>query len=185
VLPLLARRALEVCHFDPGTLDDRGAATCGRACYACLLDYGNQPDHKDLDRHLIRDLLAGLARSACRPSGGAGSRAERIAALRRRCDSALEQRWLALVDALLLQPPSDAQFLIESCSTRPDFYYAEANAAVYIDGPPHDEPAQIREDERITRRLIEAGYAVIRFHHRDDWRAVFARHPDVFGVPAA
>ena len=57
VLPLLARRALEICHFDPDTLEDKGAQTCGKACYECLLDYGNQPDHKDLDRHLIRDLL--------------------------------------------------------------------------------------------------------------------------------
>ena len=60
VLPLLARRALEICHFDPDTLEDKGAQTCGKACYDCLLDYGNQPDHKDLDRHLIRDLLAEL-----------------------------------------------------------------------------------------------------------------------------
>ncbi len=62
VLPLLARRALEICHFDPDTLEDKGAKTCGKACYECLLDYGNQPDHKDLDRYLIRDLLAELSR---------------------------------------------------------------------------------------------------------------------------
>ena len=98
VLPLLARRALEICHFDPDTLEDKGAQTCGKACYECLLDYGNQPDHKDLDRHLIRDLLAELSRSECRPAGGAGSRAERMAALRKRCDSQLEKRWLDLVD---------------------------------------------------------------------------------------
>lgn len=183
VLPVLARRALEICHFDPDTLADKAADTCGKACYECLLDYGNQPDHKDLDRYLIRDVLADLSHAVCRPSGGTGSRAERIAALRRQCDSKLEQRWLNLVDTLLLHPPSDAQYLIQSCSTRPDFYYAEHNAAIYIDGPPHDEPAQIKDDEQITRRLIEAGYIVIRFHHKDDWAQVFARHPDVFGVP--
>jgi hypothetical protein len=31
--------------------------------------------------------------------------------------------------------------------------------------------------------LIEMGYVVIRFHHKDDWLAIFRRHPDVFGVP--
>jgi ATP-dependent helicase YprA (DUF1998 family)/very-short-patch-repair endonuclease len=185
VLPQLARRALEVCHFDPETLEDRGAQTCGKACYECLLDYGNQPDHKDLDRYLIRDLLKQLSTSDCRPAGGAGSRAERLAALRKRCDSQLEKRWLDLVDQLTLRPPSDAQYLIEACSTRPDFYYREHNAAIYVDGPPHDEAEQIRQDEAITQRLIEKGYIVIRFHHKDDWKEIFQRHPDIFGTPQA
>ena len=70
VVPALARRALTLCHYDPDTLEDRAADRCGKACYECLLDYANQPDHKDLDRALIRDLLADLARAECRPAGG-------------------------------------------------------------------------------------------------------------------
>lgn len=184
IIPKLAREALAVCHFDPDTLEDTGANRCGKACYECLLDYGNQPDHPILDRYLVRDLLADLARGKCRPAGGTGSRAERMVALRNQCDSALERRWLDLVDSLMLRPPSDAQFLIESCSTRPDFFYREFSAAIYIDGPPHDEPDQIRADEEITRRLMETGYVVIRFHHKADWNEVFRRHPDVFGAIA-
>ncbi len=183
VLPLLARRALEICHFDPDTLEDKGVRTCGKACYQCLLDYTNQPDHKDLDRYLIRDLLAGLSRSECRPAGGIGSRAERMAALRKRCDSQLEKRWLDLVDKFILRPPSDGQFLIEACSTKPDFYYREHNAAIYVDGPPHDEADQMRDDEVITKRLMEMGYIVIRFHHKADWNEIIRRHPDIFGAP--
>ncbi len=102
--------------------------------------------------------------------------------MRRRCDSKLEQTWLDLVDNLMLRPPSDAQYLIESCSTQPDFYYGQHNAAIYIDGPPHDGPDQIRQDEDITRRLMEMGYIVIRFHHKADWHEVFGRHPDIFGT---
>lgn len=185
VLPALARIALEICHFDPDTLEDKGAETCGKACYACLLDYGNQPDHKDLDRYLIRDFLFALSQAKCRPAGGAGSRAERMADLRRRCDSQLEKQWLDRVDHLLLHPPSDAQFLIEACSTRPDFYYKEHNAAIYIDGPVHDEPEQIRKDEETDLRLMESGYIVIRFHHRAEWNEIFHRHPDIFGRPQA
>lgn len=185
IIPLLARHALEICHFDPTTLEDKGAKTCGKACYACLLDYFNQPDHKDLNRYGIRDLLSELSRSVCRPAGGAGSRAERMAALRKRCDSQLEKRWLDLIDSLVLRPPSDAQFLIESCSTKPDFYYSEHSATIYVDGPPHDEPEQIREDEAITRRLLEMGYIVIRFHHKADWKQIIRQHPDIFGpLPA-
>ena len=181
VLPALARRALEICHYDPDTLEDRAEDRCGRACYECLLDYGNQPDHRILDRALIRDLLAELAHSECRPAGGAGSRAERLAALRKRCDSRLEQRWLDRVESLGLRLPSDAQYAIPGHYTRPDFFYREANAAIYIDGPPHDAPDQAREDQAKTRALIEVGYIVIRFHHAADWPAVFRRHADVFG----
>ena len=182
MLPALARRALAICHYDPDTLEDRGAHRCGRACYECLLDYGNQPDHRILDRALIRDVLAELARSECRPAGGAGSRAERLAALRKRCDSRLEQRWLDMVGALGLRLPSDAQYAIPGHRTRPDFFYREANAAIYIDGPPHDAPDQAREDRARTRALIEVGYIVIRFHHEADWPPVFRRHTDVFGA---
>ncbi|MCX6354171.1 MAG: DEAD/DEAH box helicase [Candidatus Aureabacteria bacterium] len=183
VIPALARQALEICHFDLDTLEDKAAETCGKACYACLLDYGNQPDHLILERYPIKDILLELARAECKPAGGAGSRSDRMAALRKRCDSKLESKWLDLMDALMLRPPSDAQYLIESCSTRPDFFYQEYNAAIYIDGPPHDEPDQIRADEEITRRLMETGYIVIRFHHRADWGDIFRKHPDIFGVP--
>jgi ATP-dependent helicase YprA (DUF1998 family)/very-short-patch-repair endonuclease len=183
VVPLLARRALEICHYDPDTLEDLGAENCGKACYECLLDYGNQFDHQDLDRGLIKDFLSELSQSECRPAGGAGSRGERMTELRRRCDSQLEKRWLDHLDNLTLNPPSDAQYLIKSCFTRPDFYYKEHNATIYVDGPPHDEPDQIRKDEEITERLLEEGYAVIRFHHKDDWQEIFSRHPDIFGAP--
>ena len=183
VVPALARRALTLCHYDPDTLEDRAADRCGKACYECLLDYANQPDHKDLDRALIRDILAGLARSECRPAGGEGSRAERLAALRRRCDSRLEKRWLDRVDELGLRLPSDAQYRIPTYFSQPDFFYRDAAAAIYIDGPPHDSPHQVREDDATTETLIGMGYIVIRFHHDDDWLAIFRRHADVFGAP--
>jgi hypothetical protein len=147
-----------------------------------LLDYGNQPDHLLLDRFLIRDLLAQLAVSETRTAGGVGTREERLLSLRRKCDSKLEQKWLDTLDALGLRPPSDAQHLVEACSTRPDFFYREFGAAVFVDGPPHDTPEQIRLDEEIAARLQESGYIVIRFHHRADWSAIFGRHPDVFGT---
>jgi superfamily II DNA/RNA helicase len=182
VIPMLARSALEICHFDPDSLVDRRAEACGKACYECLLDYGNQPDHQILDRYLIKNILAELTRSESKPAGGVGSRAERMAALRKRCDSKLEVKWLDLLDALVLRPPSDGQFLIESCSTQPDFFYREYNAAIYVDGPPHDDPEQIRADDEINNRLMEMGYIVIRFHHKADWKEKFREHPDIFGA---
>lgn len=183
VIPALARKALEICHFDPDTLADTKGDSCGKACYECLLDYFNQPDHQILDRYVVRDILAELMRSECKPAGGMGSRAERMVELRRLCDSLLEKRWLDLIDGLVLRPPSHAQLLLEACSTRPDFFYREYNAAIYVDGPVHDEPDQIREDEEISQRLMEMGYVVIRFHHQADWPGIFRSHPDIFGTP--
>lgn len=177
----LANRALQICHYDPETLEDEMPDRCGKACYACLLDYGNQPDHPLLDRHAIVGYLRSLLAAECRPAGGAGNREERMAALRQRCDSALERRWLDLLDQYLLRPPSGAQHLIEACSTRPDFFYRDFQTAVYIDGPPHDTAEQIRIDDRVTRSLVEAGYAVIRFHHGANWLDIFRQHADVFG----
>ena len=180
----LATRALAACHYDTEGRDE-APGQCGKACYRCLLDYGNQPDHQILDRRLIRDFLIDLLESDTRPAGGTGTREDRLAALRAKCDSGLEKKWLDRLDSLGLMPPSDGQFLITSCSTRPDFFYADHNVAIYVDGPPHDTPGQVREDEEITARLQQAGYAVIRFHHRADWGEIFKRHPDVFGVARA
>ena len=185
VIPALARRALEICHFDPETLVDLRADRCGKACYECLLDYFNQSDHTLLDRYAIQATLAELARAECRPAGGSGTREDRLAELRRRCDSTLEHKWLDQLERLRLRPPSDAQFLVETCSTRPDFYYRDHHAAIYIDGPVHDQPDQRRADEELDDRLLNAGYSVIRFHHAADWMSIFRQHPDLFGEPQA
>lgn len=85
-LDAVARRALDLLHFD---LDgrDRGAPDgvterCARACYDCLLSYGNQIEHELLDRFLARPLLLALADSSTTtlppPAGSApGSSAPR------------------------------------------------------------------------------------------------------------
>ena len=185
VIPALARRALEICHFDPDTLADLRADTCGKACYECLLDYFNQADHPLLNRYELVTTLAELARAECRPAGGTGTRDDRLAELRRRCDSTLEQKWLDHIERHRLRPPSDAQFLIEHCSTRPDFYYRDHHAAIYIDGPVHDQPDQRRTDAEIDERLSMAGSSVIRFHHAADWPSIFRQHPDIFGASQA
>lgn len=180
-LAKVARAALKTCHFDPDTGEDEGRAACEAACYDCLLEYGNQPDHRNLDRALVVGLLMDLTQAVTEVSGSRRTRVDHLDDLLRACDSGLERRWLQQVYQSQLRLPSHAQYLISACSTRPDFYYNGVNTAVYIDGPIHDEPDQKVEDEQITQRLIGAGYLVIRFHHADDWNTVFDRYADVFG----
>lgn len=177
----VSRQALTVCHFDPETGEDSAEDECGSACYDCLLDYTNQPDHDLLSRHGIKDFLERLSAAQVAPSSTTGNREDHLAALMDLCDSQLERKWLRQLDEAGLRLPTHAQHLIESCYTRPDFYYEGRRAAIYIDGPPHDEASTQEEDERVNIALIEAGYLVIRFHHRADWQSLFREYSDIFG----
>lgn len=74
-IPLLAREALRILHFDTtgmpadaGQLADVADARCVAACYRCLMSYFNQPDHDLLDRRdsKARELLVRLTRASVR-----------------------------------------------------------------------------------------------------------------------
>ena len=200
VLPALARLALIACHFDPNTLQDLAAERCGKACYECLLDYGNQPDHRLLDRLAIRDLLVQLMHATCQPATGVASayatlptavtsvadiaqsaRVTHMAALRAQSE-VLPSQWLDRLEELMLTPPSDALWRIAGLDTRATFYYRDSNTVIFVDGPDHEEPEVAQEDDSMTQRLLERGYTVVRFDYRDDWDVIFAQHSDIFGV---
>ena len=64
-LARVAHKALEICHFDPATGDDLiDPEQCVRACYRCLLSYGNQLHHLYINRHTVLPLLRDLAADA-------------------------------------------------------------------------------------------------------------------------
>ena len=127
----VAREALAICHFDPDTGDDLDHAPgvgerCEAACYDCLLSYGNQRDHRLLDRHAIKDVLLALARCAVRASATDVPADEHLATLLARADSDLERRFLELLVEQHRRLPSDSQQLIEAAGSRPDFLYRDA-----------------------------------------------------------
>ena len=182
----VAAKALELCHFDPHTGENRRRGPnsrhdCEAACYDCLMSYSNQPDHRLLDRLLIRDLLLQLAQSTVEASPTALPRADHLRHLKTQCDSELEREWLDLIDSLGLRLPDEAQKLFEHCHTRVDFYYRSQNAVIFVDGPMHDlDPDQDRRiDDCLT---FDMGQEVVRFHHAADWRAICAAHPHIFGT---
>ena len=177
----VARTAIEICHYDPATGEDKGVGKCAAACYDCLLEYGNQPDHRHIDREHVLGFLQELAQATTEVSGSRRSRVDHLDELMRLCDSDLERRWLRRVHEAQLRLPNNGQYLISACSVRPDFFYSDANTAVFIDGPVHDEPDQKASDDACTNRLIGAGYLVIRFHHAADWNEIFDQYSDVFG----
>jgi len=186
-LSRIAHQALAICHFDPDTLEDHGSEAgdgsgCEAACYDCLLDYGNQPDHLHLDRHLAGSILQTLVGASVETSSGVSPRAERLTSFYQACDSNLERKWLKKLEDRRLNIPTHAQYLINSPMTRVDFFYrGDANVVIYIDGPPHDKPDQQQKDAELTEGLVDEGYLVIRFHHKADWDEIFDRHQDIFG----
>jgi very-short-patch-repair endonuclease len=188
-LASVAREALRICHFDPVTGADqhrapRSREDCEAACYDCLMSYYNQGDHRLLDRKQIKDVLRQLAAATVRVSPVAASRADHLQSLLNLCDSELERKWLEFLDEHGYRLPSKAQVLIEACQTRPDFLYEDALAAVYIDGPHHEYPERQTRDTAQAECMEDRGYTVIRFSLTQDWKAVAARYPSVFGAPA-
>ena len=183
----IARVALDLCHYNPDTGEDlgpnvRNGEGCEAACYDCLLDYGNQRDHRELDRSLIKDVLLSLSKSQVSMNAGVLSRESHVSKLYEMCDSKLEKKWLKLVEERNHRLPDDAQKLLSDYFTKPDFFYAESFAAIYVDGPPHDDPHQKTKDEEITTKLKDAGFQVIRFHHQADWPSILDNYPSVFGT---
>ena len=66
-LPLRPRHRARTAGGPPGARED-----CEAACYDCLMSYGNQPDHRLLDRQAIRGPAA--ARCAARRGRGRARR---------------------------------------------------------------------------------------------------------------
>lgn len=183
---VVASQALQICHYDDETGDDLHSAPnarehCEAACYDCLMSYYNQRDHDLLDRQAIRSLLLEFSHARVSAAPTAGSRAEQLETLMRIADSELERAWLQHLETHGHHLPSHAQRLIESCSTRPDFLYEDAQAAIYIDGPHHQYPERQERDKLQKDCLEDRGYIVIRFGMADDWDATLARYPNIFG----
>jgi len=188
---LVARKALELCHYDADDLTDLGRGPraredCSTACYDCLLSYGNQRDHLLLDRRLMPEMLSSLRDAKFETSTGTKSRSQKLDDLIGQCDSELERKWLRLVYENNLTLPSYAQYRIQECGTRPDFVYVHGanKLAVYIDGPPHDYPARQMRDAEQDIALLGKGWAVQRFHHESDWMALFSTFPGIYGGQA-
>jgi very-short-patch-repair endonuclease len=182
----VAQEALRLCHFDPETEQDlrrapRAQEDCEAACYDCLLSYYNQRDHWLLDRQAIRDFLFDLAEAQVVVGPTEKPRSEHLEQLMQGTDSELERKWLRYLEKHQFHLPTHAQRLIESCGTRPDFYYEDSMVAIYVDGHYHEYPERRERDAAYTTCLEDRGYIVIRFGHEEDWASKIAGYPNIFG----
>ena len=185
----VARLALEICHFDADTGEDRQHAQhaeedCEAACYDCLLSYSNQREHAILDRQTIRDLLLHLAGSRLASSPTAETRESHLGALLRQCESDLEREWLDYLAARHYRLPDAAQALFDTCAVRCDFLYSNQYAIIFVDGSYHDYPERQQRDRRQTDCLEDSGYSIIRFGYRDNWDEILQANHHIFGSEA-
>lgn len=182
----LAKTALRGCHFDPETGEDlrrapRAREDCEAACYDCMMSYMNQLDHPLLDRQLVPPILLEYGEATLHAAPGPRSRAEHLERLRNLVGSDLELRWLELLKELNLRLPTHAQKRVPDCQTKPDFYYEDEFAVIYVDGPHHDYAERSRRDRDQETCMQDLGYTVIRFDHLDDWPEILKRYPSIFG----
>jgi hypothetical protein len=130
VVAAVARKALDVLHFDADSGEDLRPARdpetgCGRACYECLMSYYNQRDHYLLDRHAVRDALMALAGGATLMGDAVRDYAGHYRWLRELTDgrSELERTFLDRLYGAALRLPDLAQSPAPEVMTVPDFFY--------------------------------------------------------------
>lgn len=187
-LATVARRALEIIHYDPDTGDDLDHAPgarerCEKGCYDCLLSYSNQYEHTMIDRHTVVGLLQRITTTTVDTGPGGRDRAAQQDWLNKLRDSELEKSYVDWLNARGYRLPDDAQHTIEPARARADLVYLLPGnpVAVFVDGPHHDDSAQQLRDAAAAERLEDLGWTVVRVRHDDDWAAHAARHAWLFG----
>jgi hypothetical protein len=191
-LRIIARKALELMHFDPDTGEDLHRAEyaredCAQACYDCLLSYSNQSDHQNLDRNTVVDLLQKLIRAHTTTppdEPAADDQFQKLADV----SNSLETQFLELLYTHGYRLPDEAQQIVDGYYVRPDFAYRSGgmDVAVFLDGPVHDDGYQKGKDAQAGAKLEdELGWLVLRFDYSEaeqGWLDTIAAHPDVFGT---
>ena len=187
-LSRVAAKALSICHFETSdqwqTHEDNNAE-CEAGCYRCLLSYYNQIEHESIDRRdeEVVGLLKQLTRAELKTASGHRTHKQQADHLSSLSGSSLETAFIEFLKKGGCRLPDDAQVVIEQFKTRPDFIYRDHQAAVYIDGPHHENPAQQKIDAALTQQLENAGLIVIRFpKEQHKWPAIIASYPEIFGA---
>lgn len=183
-----ARRALEICHFDPVSGNDNGGDVdgsgerCAHACYDCLLSYGNQGNHLLIDRHLAKDLLMACAAAATTraaahdPADAWQAVQEQFFGHRSRYEFV---SWLREMEHRL---PDEVNVHLSEFNATVDLVYRPETGAVavFVDGA--DDANASGRDEAAEEDLREAGWFVIRVPFGATYPEIVKKYPSVFGT---
>ena len=184
----IAAEALRLCHFDPDTgteFPNHDPENCAVACYECLLSYSNQMQHRFLDRTVINSFLYSMTSATSEEVSRGRSRDEQYEHLKGRCDTSLEKEFLEVLFAGGFNLPDRAQTQPTSeVYVQPDFYFERngvPGVCVFIDGPVHDNPSEMENDETVRAQLEELGYRIVVIRYDEDISEQISHHQDIFG----
>lgn len=189
-IAVVARKALELCHFDPDTGEDakdHDSEKCAVACYECLLTYSNQLHHRQIDRQLLPRFLRRLTSARTVQAEGRDREAQ-YRWLEGLVDprSSLEKKFLQFLYESQIRLPDHAQNRpTQDVYVQPDFYYERDNlpgVCVFVDGPSHDTPEQQKQDEQVRGQLQDRGFRVISIRYDFPFVDQVEQHTDVFVV---
>lgn len=169
--------AENICRFDD-------AEYKAPASYDDLMNYYNQPDHKRLDRFLIRDALSKLklADISIQTSAAFADYESHYQHILQSLDStsSTERKFIDHLYNRGLRLPDACQKRVQGIYCQPDFWYAP-RFWVFCDGSPHDELEVRKRDAELRQLIIARGDEVWSWHYREDLSAKIAQRPDVFG----
>jgi hypothetical protein len=180
-LARVALAALEIMHFSADGTDlgraEGARERCEKACYDCLLSYGNQTDHAVIDRHVIRDLLLRLAEATTLPVIDDEPRGDKASELKAQCESELQRAFIDLLVQHEFALPDNVGQPVAKATVRPDFaFIADGSAlAVFV------EESTPPDAEDVEEMFNDAGWSVLRLHPGEDWLAQVREHSYVFG----
>lgn len=184
----IAREALYICHFHPETGHPYPdwQARCAVGCYDCLLSYSNQPDHRLIDRHKVREYLYRLAGSQLRQPDGERGYEEQYRWLRERIDqqSELVLYFLDYLFQQRLRLPDMAQHSpVSGLPVQSDVYYHRdglPGICVFVAGAANTSADQVQRDRQLRDDLEDMGYRVIVIRGDEGLQEQVARYSDVF-----
>jgi hypothetical protein len=184
----VARRALQLLHFDAesGAPVPEWEKRCTAACYDCLLSYSNQPFHRHLNRHSVREFLLILSRAGVAPSANSATYDAAYARLLGLLDpaSSFEQSFLDFLYRNRLRLPDHAQHApARDIAVQPDFYYERngvPGVCVFVDGPHHTEHTTSLRDRSLREALKDQGFRVVGIASSRPLAEQIAENADVF-----
>jgi superfamily II DNA/RNA helicase len=169
-----AAEALRIIHVDPETGTETADA-CVRGCYRCLLSYGNQLFHEQIDRRLAVDMLRALAAGRTVPVETDEDATDASAGWGRLDDSTLSSRVRDVLQAIRDaggRRPDGVDVDVEGVRVDLLYEHASTPSVVVIEGD---------SDERDLSPLAFGMWNVVRVRYDEDPAEAVRRNPTVFG----